>query len=368
MRRVSGWTPLLLATLVGCGMGDDGGGGTPPRITSFTASPSSISAAGEAVTLSWSVSGSVTSFELDPGVGTVSGSSQVVNPTATTTYTLTATNSAGSDQETVTVTLAEAPVPPPPPVADVVPPSGTFGVSSTPSDFQNDADGVITDPGDPRIVRVEPGGTFYAEVAYSDPGGVAGVQIRLANRNPEGFAATLTPGQAVNGFTLVDELNGCDLSGSQTSVTCVYQIDVGDIPNINELPGSGNEFAYVLRVNVSDVAGNVSNTPPRGYVIVADGSGGGTPPPSEPEPPAPPEEPGPPAPPEDPEPPEEPEPPAPPEEPEPPEEPFEDRDCSDFETQPEAQAFFIAEGGPEEDPHQLDSDGDGIACESLPAS
>ncbi len=43
-----------------------------------------------------------------------------------------------------------------------------------------------------------------------------------------------------------------------------------------------------------------------------------------------------------------------------------DRDCSDFRTHAEAQAFFEAAGGPERDPHRLDSDGDGIACESLP--
>src|SRR6056297_2918394 len=43
-----------------------------------------------------------------------------------------------------------------------------------------------------------------------------------------------------------------------------------------------------------------------------------------------------------------------------------DRDCSDFRTQAEAQAFFEAAGGPDKDPHRLDSDGDGVACESLP--
>ncbi len=43
-----------------------------------------------------------------------------------------------------------------------------------------------------------------------------------------------------------------------------------------------------------------------------------------------------------------------------------DRDCSDFETQAEAQAFFEAAGGPARDPHRLDADGDGEACESLP--
>lgn len=43
-----------------------------------------------------------------------------------------------------------------------------------------------------------------------------------------------------------------------------------------------------------------------------------------------------------------------------------DRDCSDFATQDEAEAFYEAAGGPSVDPHRLDSDGDGLACESLP--
>jgi hypothetical protein len=43
-----------------------------------------------------------------------------------------------------------------------------------------------------------------------------------------------------------------------------------------------------------------------------------------------------------------------------------DRDCSDFDTQAEAQAFFEEQGGPERDPHGLDRDGDGMVCESLP--
>jgi len=43
-----------------------------------------------------------------------------------------------------------------------------------------------------------------------------------------------------------------------------------------------------------------------------------------------------------------------------------DRDCGDFSTQAEAQACFIAAGGPARDPHRLDGDNDGIACESLP--
>lgn len=39
--------------------------------------------------------------------------------------------------------------------------------------------------------------------------------------------------------------------------------------------------------------------------------------------------------------------------------------CSDFATQDEAQRFFVREGGPENDPHRLDADNDGIACENL---
>lgn len=42
-----------------------------------------------------------------------------------------------------------------------------------------------------------------------------------------------------------------------------------------------------------------------------------------------------------------------------------DRNCGDFETQAEAQAFFEAVGGPDVDRHRLDGDGDGVACASL---
>lgn len=43
-----------------------------------------------------------------------------------------------------------------------------------------------------------------------------------------------------------------------------------------------------------------------------------------------------------------------------------DRDCGDFNTQAAAQNFFLNHGGPDRDPHGLDADGDGIACESNP--
>ncbi len=42
-----------------------------------------------------------------------------------------------------------------------------------------------------------------------------------------------------------------------------------------------------------------------------------------------------------------------------------DYNCSDFSTQRQAQAFYIKNGGPFRDPHGLDWDRDGVACESL---
>ncbi len=44
-----------------------------------------------------------------------------------------------------------------------------------------------------------------------------------------------------------------------------------------------------------------------------------------------------------------------------------DKDCGDFKSQRAAQIFYLKHGGPKHDPHRLDDDGDGIACESNPA-
>ena len=47
---------------------------------------------------------------------------------------------------------------------------------------------------------------------------------------------------------------------------------------------------------------------------------------------------------------------------------FQDHNCSDFSTWREAQDFFESEGGPAEDPHRLDANKDGVACQSLPGA
>ena len=45
-----------------------------------------------------------------------------------------------------------------------------------------------------------------------------------------------------------------------------------------------------------------------------------------------------------------------------------DRECGDFDRWDQPQAFYGAAGGPASDRHRLDRDGDGIACQSLPAA
>jgi hypothetical protein len=77
--------------------------GSPPAVTSFTASPASISA-GSSATLTWNVS-NASYVIISPGVGAVRGSSVTVNPSATTTYTLYATNQYDRSTATVTVTV-----------------------------------------------------------------------------------------------------------------------------------------------------------------------------------------------------------------------------------------------------------------------
>jgi hypothetical protein len=83
-----------------------------PVISSFTASSSSVTP-GSAVTLSWQVTAPESypaELTISPGVGPVSGSSVVVNPTQTVTYTLTATNQLGTDTAQVTVSVGNSPL------------------------------------------------------------------------------------------------------------------------------------------------------------------------------------------------------------------------------------------------------------------
>ena len=77
--------------------------GAAPTITSFIASPTSVSS-GTKVTLSWQSSGT-SYYVITPQIGAVRGNSTTVTPTQTTTYILYSTNQYGRTQATVTVTV-----------------------------------------------------------------------------------------------------------------------------------------------------------------------------------------------------------------------------------------------------------------------
>jgi hypothetical protein len=77
--------------------------GAAPVITSFTASPQTVSAGGQ-VTLTWNATGA-SYYDVTPQVGAIRGTSVEVAPSQTTTYTLNATNEFGRTTATVTVTV-----------------------------------------------------------------------------------------------------------------------------------------------------------------------------------------------------------------------------------------------------------------------
>jgi virginiamycin B lyase len=83
-----------------------GSNATVPSISSFTASPASISpfAGGGSATLTWSVA-SATSLSIS-GLGAVIGNSIQVSPSQTTTYTLTASNAQGAVTAQTSVIVA----------------------------------------------------------------------------------------------------------------------------------------------------------------------------------------------------------------------------------------------------------------------
>lgn len=261
----------LMLSLTACDL--LGGGG--PSITSFTATPSTIMVGSSSV-LAWTVDSGATKISISGGspvIGDVTGDvSTTVTPTTTTTYTLTAESADGTSTKTAVVTVSDGtgggsggpgPIEPDP---DSLP-EGTFGVStSATGTFSSDqtGEGNITNDADGRIISVAAGSTFYAQVDYSDPDGIASIVINLVNSSPEGLRKPLPSG----GFT-AGEPTSCDLGSNPTEVTCVYPItvDAGTV-DISELEGAGSEFAYVFRANVTDTLGNSVLGNARGYVNI----------------------------------------------------------------------------------------------------
>lgn len=247
---------------------------TPPRIEQFAVSRAGVTA-GQPVDFSWQLGE-------DAAVRILSASADVAleappyrtTPTLSDRYTLIAQNRAGSDQRTLLVQVDAPPGGSGGPASggaapDAGLPEGGVGVSLDPAGpFLNDDESDVTGPDDARVVRVAPGGEFFAEVAYTDPDGVAQVSLNLTNGRPEGLAGSLLPDRPP--FEIVGAPTGdCRLGELPTAVRCVFRVRVAeDARNISELPGAGDEFAYVFRSRADDGQGNSVNREVRGYVVV----------------------------------------------------------------------------------------------------
>lgn len=138
----------------------------PPTIDSFTASPPTISTAGDPATLNWSISGGYDTLQLTDSASTntinVSGTSFTVNPQATTTYRLTAANSGGSATRETTVVL-QGTDPTPQPTPDPVDPP------TTPTDPPtNDAPVVNSFAADPGTITAGQSTTLVWSVSNSE--------------------------------------------------------------------------------------------------------------------------------------------------------------------------------------------------------
>ena len=211
-----------------------------------------------------------------------------LEPKLSTTYTLIAQNRLGSDQQTRRVDVlgvktasvsggtATRRVAPgrvarrvgAAKTKPVHPKERWASASALTGPFVNDEASGISSRADERVLKVAPGGEFFIEVSYEDPDGVNQVSLLLVNGRPKGLAGTLSPDQPP--FSVVGAPTGdCRLGQLPTTVRCVFRVRVAeDAQNIDALPGSGDEFAYVFRARAVDGLGNSANRPIRGYVAV----------------------------------------------------------------------------------------------------
>ena len=178
------------------------------------------------------------------------------------------------------------PDPDPDPTTELI--QTSFGASLTADGtFTSDggADGNIDDDTDPRIVDVDAtaagGGTFYLQVVAEDDTGIDEVVIQLRNAPIPGDGGNISKGNVplsttedVAGFTLgaIQDPSTCALDGTETEVTCTYEVTVEQgTPEIESFDLEGEddfdgEFAYVFRANVIDSDANATGFGTRGYV------------------------------------------------------------------------------------------------------
>jgi hypothetical protein len=206
-------------------------------ITSFTASPTTVSS-GSPSTLSWTTGGgSVTSVNIDHGVGSKpANSSATVNPTSTTTYTLSAFTTANSSPPTAQTTVTVSTTPAPTATFSASPTSIIAGQSSTLTWSTTDATTVSIDNGvgskpASGTASVSPTSTTTYTLTATGPGGTTTKTATVTVTQPAptiSFSATpnnIASGQSstlvwsttnATSVTIDNGLGSKPLSGSAT--------------------------------------------------------------------------------------------------------------------------------------------------------
>jgi hypothetical protein len=204
---------LGLAGLSGCGGSSGGSTTTPPAsITSFTASPATITA-GTSASLTGVFSNGA--GVITPGnTAATSGTAVSVSPAATATYTLTVTPTTGSAvTSTATVTVDAAPT-----ITSFVasPATITAGQSTTLTGVFADGTGAIT-PGNTAAtsgtgVSVSPTATTTYTLTVTNGAGTAVTSTATVTVNSATASTTLTVDLSSKGPAVTDQLLGMNLA------------------------------------------------------------------------------------------------------------------------------------------------------------
>ena len=208
-----------------------------PTVTNFRAEKSTITA-GESTTLSWTQVSADATLTLTPGIGDVTGKTNVtVSPTETTEYTLTVSNSAGSNQYKLTVTVKPKDTPAPSnraPVSENVTKGTREGTAVT----------VQLSGSDPDGDRLR-----YSVVAEPQNGSLSGL-------NPDTGEVTYTPNANFNGAdTFTFSVSDGKLSSAVATVT-VNVTAVNDAPTANaQTRSTPEETPVVVTLSGSDPEG-----------------------------------------------------------------------------------------------------------------
>lgn len=197
---------------------------TPPSI-SFTVDDSEIVRLDTTI-LRWSVSGSVSTVTISPGIGSTNISSQaIISPTTTTTYTLSADGPGGAASATVTVTVID-----PPSVSLNGPLAVSYGDNITLSHEmsratasyllyiqETDLDGNVTTP---SVSPVDLGAGNSANASYTH-------LVTYHDRGPASIQYSLT-GVGSGGLTDVDVVT--------------VPINIDQTPNAIQIPASEDKL------------------------------------------------------------------------------------------------------------------------------